>query len=82
MSALLLCVAFRFVEVISPAPLPRDGVSPVRTMDVRVRKERPRPIVVPRRGARVVAEVSSAYGATDSQPAGCPSVFANGSAHD
>jgi len=82
MTALLLCVALRFAAVTRPTLLLRDAVSPVRTMDVRVRKEWPRPIVAPRRGARVVAEGSRSDGAPDSQPAGCPSVFANGSAHD
>ncbi len=81
MSALLLCVALRFIPFSPPALLSRESVSPVRMMDVRVREPPPRPIVAPRRGARVLALGSAVHGSRDSQPAGCLRAFEIVSSH-
>ena len=81
MSALLLCIALRFDPVSPPARLSRASVSPVRMMDVRVREAPPRPIVAPRRGARVLAQATAVRGSRDSQPAGCSRAFEIVSSH-
>ena len=77
MSALLLGLALHVVACASrPVAPPACPAPPARALDQPGPPGPPRPVVAPRRGARVLAVPAASGRERDGQPAGCLSVIA------